>query len=300
MSQAAPAASAAPAAAPAAAPSAAPAAPAAPAGGGIAQGSSAAPAALHAVSDWHGSFTDEHRGFVQNKGWKDGNEVVNSYRNLEKLVGAPADQVIKLPAADDVQGWDSVHSRLGRPATPEGYKFGTPKEGQNADFTKWAANEFHKNGLTEKQGKAIAESWNQQFVQAADSQKAAYAERVTTETASLKKEWGAAYDQNINVAKRAAREFGVEPKVIDAIESSAGLAATMKLFNSIGAKMGDANYVSGNAAGGRSDGPMTPQQAQDQIKVLRGDTDFVKKYIAGDAQSKMKMEMLHKYAHPDG
>lgn len=252
-----------------------------------------------AAPDWTGSFNDDGKGFVQNKGWKAPTDMLESYRNLEKLVGHPQEKLLKLPADDDVPGWDSVHTRLGKPATPEAYGLKPAKEGENADFSNWASQEFHKSNLTTKQAQRLAEGWNK-YQQGKEAEgKAAYQAKGIAEMTALKKEWGAAHDQNMSIAQRAAREFGIEPQVIDTLESSIGYAKTMKLFQNIGSKLGESSFVAGNGGSGSGNGPMTPAQAQAQIKALRGDPAFTKKYQEGGHAERAKMEMLHKYAYPD-
>lgn len=250
--------------------------------------------------DWMTGFNDDHKGFVQNKGWKAPTEMVDSYRNLEKLVGAPQNEIIRLAKDDDAAGWESIYSRLGRPSTPDGYKLEAPKEGGGGpEFAKWASEQFYKAGLSEKQGKSVVEAWNKYVQDQITTEKTTYTNKITEETTALKKEWGAAYDQNMSAAKRAAREFGIEATVIDAIEKGAGFAKTMKLFQTLGSKLGDASFVRGNGGSTNADGPMTPAQAQDQIKGLKADPGFTAKYVAGDQGARQKMEMLHKYAYPD-
>lgn len=267
--------------------------------GGTGSGAGTSQAAASAP-DWTTGFNDEHKGFVQNKGWKAPTEMVDSYRNLEKLLGVPKEQLIQLPKDDDPASWESVHTRLGRPATPEGYKFETPKEG-SPEFTKWAAEQFHKAGLSEKQAKPLLENWNN-FVKGMSEKKTQeFAGKIAADGQALKKEWGAAYDQNLDAAKRAAREFGVDAKVVDGIERSAGFAATMKFFQTIGQKLGESSYVSGNGSNSQAggNGPMTPAQAKDRINSNRGDPAFVKNYLAGNSKEKAEMERLHKFAYPD-
>ena len=248
-------------------------------------------------TDWTGSLNDDFKGFVQNKGWKDPSQVVDSYRNLEKLLGLPQDQVIKLPKEDDAAGWDAVMTRLGRPASPDGYKLEVPKEGGDPAMAKWASEQFHKAGLTEKQGKAMVESWNARNAETAATQKADYLAKCDQEAKALRKEWGAAHEQNLSIAQRACREFGVEAKVIDAMESAVGTAATMKFFHNLGSKIGESSFTIGNPVGGN--GVMTPAQAKAEIARLGSDPGFVRKYGQGDADSVAKMNRLHIMANPD-
>jgi hypothetical protein len=45
---------------------------------------------------------------------------------------------------------------------------------------------------------------------------------------------------------------------------------------------------------------MTPDQARSEIQRLRGDSEFVRRYVAGDAESRLKMERLHRWAFGEG
>ena len=56
-----------------------------------------------ASTDWTSGLTDEMRGYVQNKGFKAPQDVVESYRNFEKLHGVPQDRILKLPENLDTQ-----------------------------------------------------------------------------------------------------------------------------------------------------------------------------------------------------
>lgn len=273
--------------------------PGGPAGAPGGSGPGAGGANTGVTPDWIGTFNDDGKGFVQNKGWKAPTDMLESYRNLEKLVGAPQEKLLKLPADDDVTGWESVHTRLGKPATPEAYGLKPSKQGESADFSNWAAQEFHKSNLTTKQAQQLSEGWNQ-YQQAREAEgKSTYQAKGVAEMTALKKEWGAAHDQNMSIAQRAAREFGIEAQVIDTLESSIGYAKTMKLFQNIGSKLGESQFVAGNPGNGSQNGPMTPAQAKTEIATLRGDPGFVKKYQDGDHVARAKMEALHKYAYPE-
>lgn len=215
-------------------------------------------------------------------------------------MGAPPDQIIRMAKEDDAAGWDSIYTRLGKPATPEGYGIEAPKDGGNPEFAKWAATEFHKAGLNSKQAKTVVEGWNNYLKAQTAAQTETTQAQVTADTTALRKEWGAAYDQQIQMAQRAAREFGVDGKTVDAIQSAVGFKGVMKFFSAIGAKLGEAPFVSGNGNHAEGiGGVMTPPQAQHQIKVLKSDVAFVKKYTSGDVAAQEKMAQLHKMAYPD-
>jgi hypothetical protein len=245
-------------------------------------------------SDWTSSLSEDVRGYVQNKGFKDPGAAIEAYRNLEKLRGVPEDRLLKLPEKDDdTQGWDGIYQKLGKPATPEGYKVQT----KDAEFGKWAQGTFHELGLSTKQAEKLMGKWNAYAENLNKGQLESYHQKVEQDNQSLKTEWGQAFDQNIGVAQRAARGLGFDATTIDALEKSMGFSGVMKLMHGLGAKMGEGNFVSGDARTSNFTGAMTPEAAKNRITALRSDPTFVQKYTSGDASAKEEMEKLHRFAY---
>lgn len=252
-----------------------------------------APAPAPAPTDWTSGLKEETRGYVTNKGWKNTSEVLDSYQNLEKLVGAPQDKIIKIPGEDDKDGWNSVYSRLGRPQSPADYKIEAPKEGGSPEFAKWASDNFFDAGLSAKQAQTLVQKWGEFQAGIKQSQDNALIQNLQKGQETVQKEWGAAYEQNVKVASRAAREFGVQKEVLDKIEGAIGFDGVMKLFHSIGSKIGESSFVQGELSGGF----LSPAQALDKISALRSDGAWVKRYTEGDAGARKEMESLMKMAH---
>lgn len=260
----------------------------------------AAAAAPAAASDWTAGLSEDLRGYVMNKGFKEPGAVVDSYRNFEKLMGVPQDRILKLPEkADDVDSWNQIYDKLGRPQKPEEYQIPTPANGRK-DFTEWAQKTFHKHGLSRTQAEKVVADWNEYVggVQTAEVQQ--HNTNVEAQEMELKKSWGAAYEQNINVAKQAVREFGLDAATIDKLEDAMGYAGVIKFMQSIGSKIGEDSFVS-SGSGSRSNfsGVMAPEAARNQIESLKGDSDFVRRYVAGDVEARNKMQKLHEMAYPD-
>jgi len=72
----------------------------------------------------------------------------------------------------------------------------------------------------------------------------------------------------------------------------------MQLFHTLGSKLGEDGFVSGNQNNSAFSGAMTPAQAQSKINMLRGDPDFVRRYTEGGAKEREEMNRLHEFAHP--
>lgn len=280
---------------PAAAP-AATATPAASAPAAAASPAAAAPAATAtpaAVSDWMAGLNDTVKNFATNKGWKNPSEVLDSYQNLEKLVGAPQDKIIKMPDEADAEGWNSVYSKLGRPQTPADYKLEVPKEGGDPEFAKWASERFHEAGLSAKQAAIINGKWNEYAAGVKAQQTQNQINTLQQGQEKITKEWGAAVEQNTKIASRAVREFGVPKETLDKIENAIGYDGVMKLFHNIGSKIGESSFVVGD----QSNGAMTPDAAKAKIQSLMGDKAWAAKYTAGDTSAVKEMHRLQQMAH---
>jgi hypothetical protein len=128
--------------------------------------------------------------------------------------------------------------------------------------------------------------------------KEAYDNSIKKQEMDLRKDWGAAYHQNVANAQRAAQTFGLPDKAIQALEKTIGFDGVMKFMSDIGGKIGEHGYV----AGGRSQSfgetnVLTPDQARARIQTLKRDHDFVKKYAAGDSEARNKIDRLHQMAY---
>lgn len=279
--------------------SAAPAAPAAPTSGQLTV--SAAPTDLPSVAiDWAKGADEVTAGYIQNKGWDNPMKVVDSYRNLEKLLGADkANNAVVIPKHDaDPKEWGAVFDKLGRPSAPDGYKVPLPEGGDKAVHEASLA-KFHELGLTKNQGEQLANWYNGLVGENMKAMEAQRAAAFQQEDAAVRQEWGAAFTQNLAQAQAAARGLGLDATTIDKLSDALGHKATMNLLHKIGSRMGEDTFVTGtgDTAFGSA---MTPAQAKSQIQSLMGDKDFVGKYMKGDAGAKAEMQRLHQFAYPEG
>lgn len=248
--------------------------------------------------DWTTGLPDELRGYVQTKGFKDPTSVVDSYKNLEKLMGAPKERLLKLPEkSDDATGWNEIYNRLGRPEKADDYKIDIPKEVGDENFAKWAKELFHENGLTRAQGEKIAAKWNEYLQSTAKETVEKHNANITQQETELKKEWGMAFDKNIEMARRAASEFGLDAPTIDKLESAMGWSGVIKFMHNVGSKLGEHSFVSNNQQQGFN--VMTPEAAKHRIQLLKSDSDFAKRFMTGEIQAKEEMARLHQMAYPD-
>jgi hypothetical protein len=162
---------------------------------------------------------------------------------------APATLV--MPGKDATpEQWSEFYAAIGRPETPEAYELPVP-EGDTGEFAKEMAPILHKHGITADQAKGLAADWNAMMAKQSEAMAAADAAHAqamntknTAEAQSLKNEWGPAHTENMELARRAIRQFIPTEKAgptIAAIESALGYKGTIQLLHSIGKGLGEAD-----------------------------------------------------------
>jgi len=245
---------------------------------------------------WYSGLPEETRGMVEVKGWKGPEDAIQSYMNLEKMLGADkAGRGLVMPKDDaDPTEWGQFYDKLGRPTSPEDYKLPIP-EGQDPGFAKMAAGKFHELGITAKQAESLAEWWNNNSQEMYQAHVNAQMQSAEMEMKALQSEWGKEYDANIENARRATRQFGIPEQTLSKIEDAIGTREMMKLFSNIGKGLGEDSFVDGSRPSGMG---MSPEAARVRLGQLKGDKDWSAKYLSGNADAKAEMDRLMRLAYP--
>ena len=163
-----------------------------------------------ADDDWRSSLSEDIREDPSFSKFKDVNSLAASYVNLQGHLGR--DKIAKPVTESD---WDGVYDFLGRPESPDKYEVELPDELPDqvkAQFNDETLSSFkqqaHKLGLNAEQVKSLvawqAGSMGQQYEAMNDMQ----GKSIEDGERALKEEWGRAYDQNIDFAKKAFNEYG--------------------------------------------------------------------------------------------
>ena len=246
---------------------------------------------------WYSGLPEETRGLAELKGWKSPDDAVQSYMNLEKMLGADkAGRGLVIPKDDaDQTEWGQFYDRLGRPKTPEEYNLPIP-EGDTGEFAGRAKNKFHEIGITAKQANDLAQFWNQEQEEAMRMQQQAQMQNSEMEMQTLQSEWGKQFDENVEAARRATRQFGIDENKLSAIENAIGTKEMMKMFASIGKGLAEDKFIDNEKASGFG---MSPEAARVQLGRLKSDPAWAAKYLAGDAEARNKMESLMRAAYPN-
>lgn len=167
---------------------------------------------------WLDGLDDDSRKFVEAKGFK-----------------SPADALAALKG-------------YAPPESADKYEIPVP-EGEDPSFAKAIAPIFHKAGLSAAQAKALAEGWNEmqaaQKASAVQQEEASARERdalLGREKEELKREWGADFDKNSEIVRRAwkvgAEAAGITVEQMDEfateLGNKIGFAKMFKIFEGYG------------------------------------------------------------------
>ena len=258
-----------------------------------------APTAPIAPPAWHSTLDQESQGWVQTKALdklpvdKAVAELVKGWSGAEKHLGVPADQLLRFPKDGDEKAMAAIYDRLGRPADAAKYAFKLP-QGVDAKVFDSLTPAFHKLGLSNSQADGLVNALVERGNADNTAQQQALTQRLQTDTASLRTEWGAAYDKNETVVNGVIAKFGMDEKQLVALRDAMGPAAAMKFLHSIGKGMGEDNFVGGEGNKG-FEGVMAPAAAAAELEVLKKDQDFLTRLRAGNKEANDRWSKLHIY-----
>lgn len=252
------------------------------------------------TTDWTASLDPEIKNHIVSKGLTDTKMLAQSYVGLEKLMSGGPNSYLKIPdklaeTPEGKEAWGKIYDRLGRPQKPEEYGIKVP-EGQDATFANDFAKTFHDLGLSKKQVDAITAKWNAS-AEGVQATQTAQAEKLKADMLTeLKTKWGGAFDQNVQIAKKAAEAFPelLNEQTYQELEKVMGPAKVVQLFHAFMSKtMPNSKFESGEQQG-FSNGVLSPDQASAELAKLGKDVDFMRRWTSGDIDASAKMDRLIK------
>jgi len=226
--------------------------------------------------------------------FKDVNGLAKSYTHLNQMVGV--DKMARPAENWSDDQWLEHHIASGRPE--EASKYELALEGQLADSTLEAFREkAHAAGLNNKQAQSIA-SFMDSSLDQMQSDRVASAETLTHEgELELRKEYGAAFEQKIQLADGAARQLlGPKSEMLNEIELADGRLLgdhpdIIRMFSAFAAEIGEDQII-----GEPTELVMTPGEANRQISEVMASGPYKdhrhpehKKYVA-DAERLFRIQ----------
>lgn len=225
-------------------------------------------------------FEESDRAYLQEKGYRGPADLLAAAKNADKFAGVDLDALVPLPgekATDEERA--AFYARLGRPESAEGYKL----PGSDADggaFAKAIAPVLFDAGISQAQAERLAEGYNAYAQTAVQAAEEAYQTEQNKQMQALKEEWGADYVKNEELAKQAARKYGLEEQELGKLERALGSGRLMKFMLAIGQTTMDAPVL--GRSGADKSGVYTPQEARAKVEALTKDAEFGKKFLVND------------------
>ena len=256
-------------------------------------GATPTPAATPAPSptpDWTSGFKEDVRGYITQKGFKSPEALAESYKHLEARFSTPPDKTLVLPEKLEGDNVRPIFERLGAPKEAKGYEL--PREqGADATFIDFLEGSFAKNFVTKSQAQGLYNAIKER----ASSIKQAQDLAARQGEEALKQEWGAKYEENVNIASQGKRILGLDDKTLAQLEAAQGKQTFYKTLHKIGVAVGESTFVDGNTPNVTEE---TPEVAQEKIKALMGDQKFLKKINKGDVEARKEWDRLNRLAAP--
>lgn len=255
-----------------------------------------------AVKPWYDGKADpETVGHWQNRNLADKDpatvalEMTKAHREAEKLIGVPANKLIRLPdSLTDDAAWSKVWQGLGAPPDATGYDFsavkradGNPLAPALVDQLRAASAAAH---LPKDAAVQVAASVAKYLDGSVAERTADQTAKVALEKDALAKNWGPNQEVNKFVASQAAQKLGFTSEMVAALEGVAGYAKVMEAFRVVGVTMGEDRFVQGS--GQTKGGVMTVEQAQARVAELKTDGAWRERYFKGGAAEAREMTAL--------
>lgn len=222
--------------------------------------------------------------------FKTADDLAKSYIHANQLLGK---------RMSELSAEDAAHFRklVNVPESKDDYILADDLKDTDVSWYKEAA---LKAGLTKEQAKDLADS----FILSERTKAESLQKEMELESAawvdSLKKEFGSAFDKQVEIAKRGVKAFGDDDVVKILNETGLGShPAVVKMFAKIGRELLEDKLV-------KADAPAvfgtTPSDAMNQISLKKADAEFMQAYMSPrhpeHKRAVEEMSRLYSLAHP--
>jgi len=186
-----------------------------------------------------GNLSEENKSYLDKKGFHEPNDVLKSYRELEKAYSSK----IALPKDDSEESLTKFYSRLGMPDDVSGFELHLKQEDEPlAESFKQACLSAH---ILPKSAQAIYDWFSHHRVEENEKQIQQWNDLSATEFADQKKSWGAKAPLYLEQMKRGIRLFsGDDNEAVCRIEQALGTKKMMQIFLRLGEAVAEDNPVS--------------------------------------------------------
>lgn len=260
----------------------------------------------HATTNdsWYGSYSEETKSLITNRGYDklDQNaafeDLSKGYKNLQSKLGGNHDELFKITPDMGDDDWNAIYKAMGRPDTHEGYSY-KAQETDNPELVDTFLASAHELGISDNQVSKLIPKLNEKIVEIAEGHTAQVNAKNASDLSELQKEWGGAWEQNKNLAVRAAEYFGIDEDMQRAMVSSGKSAEFLKSLNKIGSLMAEGAMVGMSPSDQKASvGAMSKTEARAKLDEMQGDPQFRAKLNSTDRkvseQASKEMEKYYK------
>jgi hypothetical protein len=249
-------------------------------------------------TNWRSGLPDDIKDHASLSTFKSVGDLAKSHLEAQKLIGAKG---VILPGKDATEEqMDTFYNSLGRPDKVEGYKIDQLQVPEGVKIDENVRSEFlkvgHKLGLLPHQVNGLIK-WQLEGegVRAKATSEADKTSREEAET-NLRKEWGTAYDANIDAAKKLIAKFADDSEVAALDQGLGNDPRLIKMMAKIAKGFSEDTLGEGVAIMTK-----TPTEAQAEIAKIRADKNhpyFIKENPEHESAVKY-MQALYDMAHPN-
>ncbi len=250
------------------------------------------------ASDWRSSLPQELQENASLQKYTSVSALASAYIAAQKLIGADK---ISLPnpktATED--DWKAFYSKLGVPESIDKYGVSfKDKVTFDEDFGNKYKEAALKAGMLPKQAQAMADWLSDRNLEVENQIVIEKKKAFETGVADLKKEWGEAFQKNVNLANQVVAEIGGDELAKKLVSS--GYGADMN-FMRLMAKIGDTLYKEHKITGADEKGSgtaMSPKELQDEIARLKVDPAYTNKDHPNHKKAVRDMQDLFERSFP--
>ncbi len=254
------------------------------------------------AGEWRGSIAENLREHEQLQKFDTVNALAQGYITSEAMIGADKVAIPGREATDEVRR--EFFTRIGCPQSAAGYEMPTdlpddftPDTDQVSAFNTVA----HEIGLTDTQAKRLIRYDIERQQGAIEAISTATDATKATAEATLRKEWGEAYEQNMEQALLAVESLGGEELKVALNETGFGNDARIVMaFSKAGRYMKEDEIIGKGQARSFT---MTPEEARQRQTALLQDTEHQKALHEADhpahAAAMAEETKLSKLIHPE-
>jgi len=255
---------------------------------------------------WHEGIESETLGFWQNKGYDITSpkalaaKLTEQYRAAEKHIGAPPDQILRMPKADaSPTEIAAFRQRLGAPVEAKDYDFSSIKDAAGQPLAQPLADalraSFHSQGVPKTAAPAIAADVVKALDSVSSTQTTLNNAKLAEERAALEKNWGGkdsnSYRFNLLQAKEGLTRLGLDESALATLEGLMGYPKVMDALRKIGGARREDVFVDNPTS---VPGSVTTREgAMSRKQELFADKAWVTRLNSGDAQAKAEWKKLN-------